>query len=258
MLQFVRRRAVLDVASFGALRSAAFAAFWPLIALTGTWMRALVQGYFVYEQTHDAFQTALVQVFQGLPVLVLSPLAGITADTSTGGCWRSSNLRQDSGAGGGDPECAGPVGGLACLPDGFLHRECVVVRLARAPLAGAESGAARAFAVGGGAECGAFNVSRIIGPALSGVLLVPLGVTGCFRGGVLSAVHRDAGDGVAARRSRAAERARAPAVRDAARGLAISGRTRRCGALLSIDLIPVMLGMTQGLLPVLAGEVLSR
>ena len=56
MLQFVRRRAALDVASFGALRSAAFAAFWPAItiALTGTWMRALVQGYFVYEQTHDA------------------------------------------------------------------------------------------------------------------------------------------------------------------------------------------------------------
>src|SRR5690348_9379735 len=82
MLQFVRRRAMPEVASIGALRSPAFATFWPAItiALTGTWMRALVQGYFVYERTHDPFQTALVQVFQGLPVLLLSPLAGIAAD----------------------------------------------------------------------------------------------------------------------------------------------------------------------------------
>src|SRR3712207_8458770 len=43
-------------------------------------MRALVQGYFVYDRTHDPFQTALVQFFQGLPVLILSPLAGIAAD----------------------------------------------------------------------------------------------------------------------------------------------------------------------------------
>src|SRR5262245_16792812 len=82
MLHYLRRRVMPEFASIGALRSAAFAAFWPAItiALTGTWMRALVQGYFVYERTHDPFLTALVQVFQGLPVLLLSPLAGIAAD----------------------------------------------------------------------------------------------------------------------------------------------------------------------------------
>ncbi len=83
VLQTIRqRRAASGASAFGALQSRAFALFWPAIsiALTGTWMRALVQGYFVYDRTRDPFQTALVQFFQGLPVLVLSPLAGVAAD----------------------------------------------------------------------------------------------------------------------------------------------------------------------------------
>jgi MFS family permease len=83
MLQTLRqRRSASGSASFGALQSRAFAAFWPAIAvaLTGQWMRILVQGYVVYQRTHDPFQTALVQFFSGLPVLLLSPLAGVAAD----------------------------------------------------------------------------------------------------------------------------------------------------------------------------------
>ncbi|MFN8537978.1 MAG: MFS transporter [Thermomicrobiales bacterium] len=106
-----------------------------------------------------------------------------------------------------------------------------------------------------------FNVSRIIGPALGGVLLVPLGVTGCFflaaacylpfivtLATVLQRVDLAPPSG---REHRPFATLRA--------GYSYIWSHKTLRALLSIDLIPVMLGMTYfGLLPVLAGEVLHR
>lgn len=265
MVQFVRRRAVLDVASFGALRSAAFAAFWPAItiALTGTWMRALVQGYFVYEQTHDAFQTALVQVFQGLPVLVLSPLAGIAADRFDRR-WLLAIIQVCNGIPALAVAILSAMGRLEVWHV-YLMAFCIgsassfdwPARLSLVPNLVPREHLQSAVAL----NAASFNVSRIIGPALGGVLLVPLGVTGCFflaaacylpfivtLATVLQRVDLAPPSG---REHRPFATLRA--------GYSYIWSHKTLRALLSIDLIPVMLGMTYfGLLPVLAGEVLHR
>jgi MFS family permease len=106
-----------------------------------------------------------------------------------------------------------------------------------------------------------FNVSRIIGPALGGVLLVPLGVTGCFF--LAAACYLPFIVSLATVLQRVdlappSGREHKPfATLRAGYGYIWSHKTLR--ALLSIDLVPVMLGMTYfGLLPVLAGDVLHR
>ncbi len=266
MLQALRGRRLLpDGSSFGALRSTAFAMFWPAItvALTGTWMRALVQGYFVYERTQDPFLTALTQVFQGLPVLILSPLAGIAADRFD----RRKLLAIIQVC------TAVPAFAVAILSalgrlevwHVYLMALCIgaassfdwPARLSLVPNLVPPDQLQSAVAL----NAASFNVSRIIGPAIGGVLLIPLGVTGCFFLAafcyvpfiitLLTVLQRVELAPPSGREHRPFETLRA--------GYTYIWSHKTLRALLSIDLIPVMLGMTYfGLLPALVSEVLGR
>jgi MFS family permease len=252
-------------ASFGALRSRDFSIFWATIAvaLTGSWVRALVQGYFVYEQTRDPFQTALVQFFQGAPVLVLSPLAGIAAD-------RFDRRRLLALIQVGNAVPAFAVAGLSALGrlevwHVYAMALCIgaasafdwPARLSLVPNLVPREGLQSAVAL----NAAAFNLSRILGPALGGVLLGFVGVTGGFLVGaccylpfivtLLTVLGR-------MRLAPPAERDRRPlaTLRD---GYVYIWKHPTLRALLSIDLIPVMLGMAYfGLLPALAIGVLGR
>lgn len=259
------RRFVPSAASFGALRTGAFAVFWSTItiALTGSWTRALVQGYFVYERTQDPFQTALVQFFQGLPVLILSPLAGIAAD-------RFDRRRLLAIIQVGNAVPAFAVAILSALGrlevwHVFAMALCIgaassfdwPARLSLVPNLVPPDQLQSAVAL----NSASFNVSRIIGPALGGVLLIPLGITGCFFLAafcyvpfilaLLTTLGRVKLAPPSGREHRPFETLRA--------GYAYIWSHTTLRALLSIDLIPVMLGMTYfGLLPVLAIGVLGQ
>ena len=267
MLQTLRRRrAIGGGQAFGALRSPAFAAFWPAItiALTGQWMRVLVQGYFVFDRTHDPFQTALVQFFQGLPVLLLSPLAGIAADRFD----RRRLLAAIQVAN------AIPAFGVAALSAlGRLEVWHVYVMAFTIGAASAFDWPARLSLVPNlvpraqlqsavALNSASFNVSRIIGPALGGLLLAPLGVTGAFFLAALSYVPFILTLLTVLQRLPLAPAGGAGGrhpweTLKAGYGYIWSHGTLR--ALLSIDLIPVMLGMTYfGLLPVVAAQVLGQ
>ena len=65
-----------------ALQNPQFRRFWLAItlALTGLWVRITVQGYLVYELTNDEFLLGLVGFLSALPVLLLSPLVGLVVD----------------------------------------------------------------------------------------------------------------------------------------------------------------------------------
>lgn len=65
-----------------ALRNPQFLRFWIAItlALTGLWVRITVQGYLVYEMTDDKFLLGLVGFLSALPVLLLSPIVGVVVD----------------------------------------------------------------------------------------------------------------------------------------------------------------------------------
>ncbi len=249
---------------FGALRYPAFATFWGglSLALTGQWMRILVQGYFVFDRTHAPLQTALVPFFNGLPVLLLSPLAGIAAD-------RFDRRRLLAVV---QVFLAVPAFGVAVLSalgrlevwHIFLMALCIgagsafdwPTRLSLVPNLVPREQLQFAVAL----NSAAFNFSRIIGPALGGVLIAPLGITGClflsaagylpFVVALLTTLQRVPLDAPSRRAGGFA------ALRE---GYTYIWRHPTLRALLSIDLIPVMIGMTYfGLLPAVAADVLGQ
>ena len=67
---------------FVALQARPFLLFWTtiLLSLTGVWVRITAQGWLVYELTSDEFLLGLVSFVQAAPVLVVSPIAGAILD----------------------------------------------------------------------------------------------------------------------------------------------------------------------------------
>ena len=45
-----------------------------------TWMDSIARGWLIYELTNSSFQLGLVRGVQAIPTLLLSPIAGSTAD----------------------------------------------------------------------------------------------------------------------------------------------------------------------------------
>jgi predicted MFS family arabinose efflux permease len=46
----------------------------------GTWMQIVAQGWLIYRLSHSAFLLALDQFLNGIPIFLLSPVAGVVAD----------------------------------------------------------------------------------------------------------------------------------------------------------------------------------
>ncbi len=227
-------------------------------------MRILVQGYFVYDRTRDPFQTALVQFFSGLPVLVLSPIAGVAADR-----FDRRKLLAIIQVGNAVPAFTVAIlsaAGRLEVWHVYLMALCIgasssfdwPARLSLVPNLVPREQLQSAVAL----NAASFNFSRIIGPAIGGVLIGPLGVTGCF---FLAAfcylpfiltlltvlMRMDLGQP-----STGKEHHPFATLREGYRYIWSHATLR---SLLSIDLVPVMLGMTYfGLLPALARDVLHR
>jgi MFS family permease len=68
--------------AFLALRHRNFRLFWfgQMISLTGTWMQSIGQAWLVLEMTHSAWFLGLVGALQFLPVMLLSLFGGVFAD----------------------------------------------------------------------------------------------------------------------------------------------------------------------------------
>jgi MFS family permease len=73
----LRRLRVLD-----ALGHREFRLIWygQIFSSMATWMDQVARGWLIYELTDSAFQLGLVRGVQAIPILLLSPLAGSTAD----------------------------------------------------------------------------------------------------------------------------------------------------------------------------------
>ena len=82
-----RRPPAANVTIFSSLKFHDFRLLWTglLISNLGTWMQITATGYFIAKLAGDAHTASLYLGFQGLaraiPVLVLSPVAGLVADT---------------------------------------------------------------------------------------------------------------------------------------------------------------------------------
>ena len=83
LVEFERKDQVRGVLrAFLALRHRNFRLFWTgqLISLIGTWMQTTGQAWLVLELTHSAWLLGLVGALQFLPVLILSLFGGVLAD----------------------------------------------------------------------------------------------------------------------------------------------------------------------------------
>ncbi len=68
--------------AFEALRHRDYRLLWygQIFASMGTWMDQVTRGWLIYELTNSALQLGLVRGIQAIPFLLLSPIAGSTAD----------------------------------------------------------------------------------------------------------------------------------------------------------------------------------
>ena len=68
--------------AFDALRYREYRLLWygQIFSSMGTWMDQVTRGWLIYELTNSALQLGLVRGIQAIPFLILSPIAGSTAD----------------------------------------------------------------------------------------------------------------------------------------------------------------------------------
>ena len=73
---------LVRVRAFEALRYREYRLLWygQVFASMGTWMDQVTRGWLIYELTDSALQLGLVRGIQAIPFLLLSPIAGSTAD----------------------------------------------------------------------------------------------------------------------------------------------------------------------------------
>src|SRR3954452_10418438 len=68
--------------TFSALRSANFRLYFAgqLVSISGTWMQNLAQGFLVFSLTKSEAWLGIVACAAGLPVILLSPIAGVIVE----------------------------------------------------------------------------------------------------------------------------------------------------------------------------------
>jgi MFS family permease len=73
---------LLQLRALEALRHREYRLIWygQIFASMGTWMDQVTRGWLIYELTDSALQLGLVRGIQAIPFLLLSPIAGSTAD----------------------------------------------------------------------------------------------------------------------------------------------------------------------------------
>jgi MFS family permease len=248
---------------FIALQSRPFLLFWSTVSLslTGVWIRITAQGWLVYELTNDAFLLGFVSFVQAAPVLVVSPIAGALLDrvdrrkvlltvqvivaiatfvlatlVATGRVevWHVMVIAFIIGAASGFDWPAR----LSLVPSLVDNRQLHSAVALTAT---------------------AFNGARVIGPTIAGFLIAAVGVAACFYLNTVMYIPF-----VVVLASLAADTALPPSRRkegplqDLVEGYRYIWRTPTIRGLLSVDVVPLMFGMSYfTLAPALARDVLG-
>ena len=171
-------------ATFAALRHRNFRLFYigQTISLLGSWMQSVALSWLVLMLTNSAFYLGVVSALQALPILIFSFLGGVVADQSHK--QRLLYLTQ-----GGMMVVAFILGYLVVASLLNIWVLCVLVFLAGTALA-FDIPIRQAFMVElvGKADLPnaialnstMFNGTRVIGPALAGLLIAQVGLANCF------------------------------------------------------------------------------
>jgi len=243
-----------------ALGNTQFRRFWFAIslALTGLWVRITVQGYLVYELTDDAFMLGLVGFLSALPTLLLSPIVGTVVD-------RFDRRRVLFGT---QLFMATNLFALATLDaTGYLEVSHILVITTLAGAASAFDWPARLSLVPAmvtrdqlqsavALNSASFNSARIIGPVIGGMLIGVIGTAACFYLSAIAflpsmlvlftlTIDRTIQSGP-----------RESPIQNVLAGYRYIWTFPTLRSLLSVDLVPVMFGMSFfSLLPALSRDV---
>jgi MFS family permease len=177
---------------FAALRHRNFRLFYAgqTLSLVGTWMQSLAQGWLVLQLTNSAFWVGLVAFLGSLPIVLFTLPAGVYVD-------RSHKRRVITIC-----QALMLVQALVMTALTALHRieawEVAALAMFLGSLQAIEIPARQSFFVELVARedltnaialnSSAFNASRIIGPAIAGVLVARVGMAWCFGLNALSYV----------------------------------------------------------------------
>ena len=247
--------------TFAALRHRDFRIFYggQILSLVGTWMQSTAHGWLVLELTNSELLLGLVTAAGSIPVLLLTLYAGVMAD------------RRDKRAIILAAQCVSLVlaVALAVLTDtdrvtlGWILTLVFLSGVANAfeiptrqsffaELVGKED-LTNAIAL----NSSAFNLSRIVGPALAGVLIGTVGIAACFYANAVSYLAVIAGL-LAIRRPRVAVVRSAEGVREnLTEGFRFVWNDRLARSLVALIAIASIFGFPYAmLLPVFARDVL--
>ena len=166
---------VVAPASLRPLRSRNFALVWSaaLVSNVGSWMQTVALGVVVTARTHDPLWTGLVAAAAFVPMGLLAPLGGVLADRLDRRRWLAVTTLGEAGCAAGLAVLAAGhaaplamvglafAGGL-CAASGFPAYQAMLPDLVdrRDLLAAVSLSSAQ------------FNLGRVVGPALAGVVLV--------------------------------------------------------------------------------------
>jgi len=169
---------------FGALRHRNFRLFYSgqLVSLAGTWMGNTAQAWLVLVLTDSPFYVGLVGALGSLPVLLLALVAGTVAD-------RMSKLRLVMITQASAMVLAFVMAALV-LTDRITVSQIIVIATLMGAVNAFDVPARQSFFVemvgkddlmnAIALNSSAFNVTRVLGPAVAGVLIGKLGVGVCF------------------------------------------------------------------------------
>lgn len=248
----------------GALGSRLFARFWTTIclSLTGVWVRITAMGYLVYEITDDELKLGLISFAQAAPILITGPIAGSLLDRIDRRkilmAVQVVNILAMSGV------------GWLVWSDNVEYWHLVVVaivvggasgfdwpaRLSMVPLLVTRPQLQSAVAL----NAAAFNGSRIIGPTIAGWLIGAFGLAACFGFSAAAFIPFTV---VLLTLGVATVTSSRPVPGVSAFATLIEGyryilRTPRIRGLLSVDVVPLALGMTyMTMAPAIARDVLD-
>lgn len=160
------------------------------LSLIGTWMQSVAQGWLVLELTDSPFQVGLVTTLASLPVLLFTLPGGVLAD-------RMDKRRLIFLLQAGMVAEALALGGLTAsgrITVGWVMALALVYGI----LTAFEVPARQSFVVelAGRADLPSaialnsmvFNVTRVLGPSVAGVLIASVGVAACFFANAVSYV----------------------------------------------------------------------
>lgn len=156
--------------------------FGQLISLIGTWMQVMAQAWLVYSMTNSAFKLGLVAAMQSLPIMFFSLFAGVIIDKSKKKkiliITQSILMLQAASLyflfHFGVIEywhiiILALILGLVNTIDVPTRQAFVIQLIGRKDIVNAV-----------GLNSAAFNLARIIGPSIAGILMAGLGMSWCF------------------------------------------------------------------------------